>query len=331
MIFIGKAPYRISLLGGGSDLDWFVKKEKFGVCLGYSIDKYSYSVLNVLPSNAKKGILEYSTREEYKNLEEIVHPIVREVLKYFSLTEFIELKTFGFASGGSGLGGSASFLLSLISSLSNAFDFKLSKDEIIEKACYLEIQKLGKPIGKQDQYLCANKGFNSFTFSDNNNCTKKNNISIPKKQTLERLAENFYLVPSNKERNSDSVLSKIKSHQESMEKIIAIRDIALRFLELEEQRDYKIEEFFNKSVKDSWVIKKSMTQIMNTTLTEQYQTIDKLIPNDWIRLIGAGNGGYFLISSKIEEEKIQNLSTQNCLKGIFKAKPSKEGLSNFII
>ena len=81
MIFIGKSPYRVSLLGGGSDLDWFVKKENFGVCLGYSLDKYSYSVLNVLPTSSKKGILEYSAREEYKNPEEIVHPIVREVLK----------------------------------------------------------------------------------------------------------------------------------------------------------------------------------------------------------------------------------------------------------
>ena len=74
-----------------------------------------------------------------------------------------------------------------------------------------------------------------------------------------------------------------------------------------------------------------MSKIMNTKLTEQYEAIDKLIPNNWIRLIGAGNGGYFLVSSNIEEEKIQNLSKEKCLKGIFKAKPSNEGLSNFVI
>ena len=328
MIFIGKSPYRISLLGGGSDLDWFVKKENFGVCLGYSLDKYSYSVLNVLPSTSKKGILEYSTKEEYKNPEEIVHPIVREVLRYFKTPNFIELKTFGFASGGSGLGGSASFLLSLISCLSNAFDLKLTKDEIIEKACYLEIQKLGKPIGKQDQYLCANQGFNSYTFFDKNNSTKRNILSTQKTQTLNRLAENFYLIPSNKKRSSDSVLKIIKSNKDSTEKILGIRDIALSFLEFEDKREYKIEEFFNKSMRESWLIKKSMSQIMSSSLTEQYELIDKLIPNNWIRLIGAGNGGYFLISSKIEEDKIRNLSTKNGLKGIFKAKPSDEGLTD---
>ena len=85
----------------------------------------------------------------------------------------------------------------------------------------------------KDQYLCANKGFNSYSFSDKNNCTKINNLSIPKQQTLERVAENFYLIPrSNKERNSDAVLSKIQSNQDSTEKIIAIRDIALDSLSL---------------------------------------------------------------------------------------------------
>ena len=330
MIYIGKSPYRVSLLGGGSDLDWFVKEEKFGVCLGYSLDKYSYSVLNVLPSISKKGILEYSTREEYKNADEIVHPIVREVFSYFKIPNYIELKTFGFASGGSGLGGSASFLLSLISSLSRAFKFKLSKEQLIEKACFLEIHKLGKPIGKQDQYLCANKGFNSFTFFEDNS-VKKNKLSIQKKKILNRLSDDFYLIPTNKKRNSDSVLKMIKNDEEASEKIQNIRDIAFQFINFADERDYKIEEFFNKSVKDSWIIKKSISNTMNSTLMAQYDLINHLIPNNWIRLIGAGNGGYFLVSSKIEQDKIQEISSKNGLKGIFKAKPSNEGLSSFQI
>ncbi|MBO8221397.1 hypothetical protein [Prochlorococcus marinus] len=330
MIYIGKSPYRVSLLGGSSDLDWFVKDEGFGVCLGYSLDKYSYSVLNVLPSISKKGILEYSNREEYTNSNEIVHPIVREVLSYFDIPNYIELKTFGFATGGSGLGGSASFILALISSLSKAFKFELSKNEIIEKACYLEIHKLGKPIGKQDQYLCASEGFNSFTFYSDNN-VKRNILSKQKTDVLNRLSDNFYLIPTNKKRSADSVLAKIKNDIEAAEKILQIRDIAVKFIEFEDQRDYKIEEFFNDSVRDSWLIKKSICNTMNSTLKEQYDLIDKIIPNNWIRLIGAGNGGYFLVSSKIGQDKIYELSFKEGLKGVFKAKPATEGLSNFQI
>ena len=70
---------------------------------------------------------------------------------------------------------------------------------------------------------------------------------------------------------------------------------------------------------------------MNNTLKEQYDLIDKLIPNHWIRLIGAGNGGYFLVSSKIGQNMINELSTKEGLKGVFKAIPSTEGLTSFQI
>ena len=330
MIFVGKAPYRVSLLGGGSDLEWFVKEKKYGTCLGFSLEEYSYSVLNILPPDSKKGILEYSTRETYKSINEIVHPIVREVLINLKITRYIELKTFGFASGGSGLGGSTSFFLSLLSSLSKAFNIKMSNEEIIKKACYLEIKKLKKPIGKQDQYLCGNEGFNSFTFFNDNN-VKKNNLSSSKISTLSRLSNDFYLIPTYKERNSDLVLSNIQKDSKSVEKLLEIREIVNRFLLFDDERDYKIEEFFNKCVKDSWTIKKSLSQVMSNNLKQQYELINKLIPNNWIRLIGAGNGGYFLISSRLKLNEINKISENFGVRGIFKANISHEGVSSYMI
>ena len=71
-----------------------------------------------------------------------------------------------------------------------------------------------------------------------------------------------------------------------------------------------------------------MSNVMTKPLFEQYEEIRKLIPNNWIRLIGAGQGGYFLISTKINEEKINELSNEECIKGIFKAVISDEGVSN---
>ena len=270
MIYIGKSPYRVSLLGGSSDLNWFLNKKNYGVCLGYSLNQYSYSVLNILPSYSKKGILEYSAREEYKNINEIVHPIVSEALLHFDISNFIELKTFGFATGGSGLGGSASFLLSLISSISKAFEINMPKKDLIEKACFLEINKLKKPIGKQDQYLCANKGFSSFTFFSNNS-VRENPISMQKKKTLERLSNDFYLIPTFKKRKSDSVLKKIIKDDESLEKIMKIRKIAEKFISFDDERDYKIQELFHNSIKESWLIKKSLAEVMTSTLIEQYE------------------------------------------------------------
>ena len=330
MIFIGKAPYRVSLLGGSSDLDWFVKENGHGLCLGYSLDKYSYSVVNVLPKNSSKGILEYSNREEYSEIEEIVHPIVREVLSNLDISRYIELKTFGFASGGSGLGGSGSFMISLISSLSKAFKLNLSDKKIVEKACFLEIHKLKKTVGKQDQYLCGNSGLNAFKFYDND-LVRRIEISSSKENVLRRIIKDFYLIPTNKQRSSEMVLSKIKFEDKVKEKILGIRQIAEDFIKFEDQREYKIEQKFHDSIKDSWEIKRSMANVMSTDLNNQYDLINKLIPNNWIRLIGAGKGGYFLISSQINEGDIQDINEPKGIKGIFKASISDEGIKSFQI
>ena len=69
MITISRCPYRISLLGGGSDLDWFVKDNHSGICLGYSLSKYTYIVVNQLPKSSKRGVLNYSSREESSYLQ----------------------------------------------------------------------------------------------------------------------------------------------------------------------------------------------------------------------------------------------------------------------
>ena len=328
MIFIGKAPYRISLLGGGSDLDWFVREKGYGICFGFSLKEYSYSVLNILPNNAKRGLLDYSTREIYSSINDIVHPIVREVLKDFDISRYIELKTFGFASGGAGLGGSSSFLLSLISSIANGFDIQMTNEEIVEKACSIEINNLKKPIGKQDQYLCAYSDFNSFTFFDND-LVERNQLSSQKLNTLRRLANDFYLIPTYKKRNSDTVLSAISKCKDSLEKIMEIRSIASQFLSFDDNRDYKIEQLFHESMKDSWDVKKTLSNVMTENLTDQYEIINKYIPNNWIRLIGAGSGGYFLVSAKIQKENIDKLVDRNGIKGIFKVSISDDGISSF--
>ena len=85
MIIISRCPYRISLLGGGSDLDWFVKENNYGICLGYSLSKYTYTVINKLPSRAKRGILNYSSREEYSNVNEILKEFIETRLNYYIL------------------------------------------------------------------------------------------------------------------------------------------------------------------------------------------------------------------------------------------------------
>ena len=153
MIYVGKAPYRISLLGGGSDTEWFLNEKDYGYALGYSLNQFSYSVIKVLPKTAKEGTLKYSSNERYSSIEEIVHPYIREALKILKINSYLEVSTFGFASGGSGIGGSSSFLLSILTALNNCFKRDYSSLELAEIASKVEIEKLNKPIGRQDQFL----------------------------------------------------------------------------------------------------------------------------------------------------------------------------------
>ena len=137
------------------------------------------------------------------------------------------------------------------------------------------------------------------------------------------------MIPTNKKRNSDSVLTHLKDDNRSTDKILEIRNIANNFLKLDECREYKLEEKFHQSVKESWQIKKSISHVMTDHLNEQYDFINNLIPNNWIRLLGAGSGGYFLISSKIKKEELSKLAAESGLKGLFQAKISHEGISSF--
>ena len=93
MIFIGKAPYRISLLGGGSDLDWFLEREEYGLSIGYSLNQFSYTVVNKLSNHSKKGIIKYSSIEKYLDVEDITHPLIREALKILNINEPLEIST----------------------------------------------------------------------------------------------------------------------------------------------------------------------------------------------------------------------------------------------
>ena len=197
MIYIGKAPYRISLLGGGSDLDWFVERENYGYSIGYTLNKFSYSIFNVLENKNNYGILNYSSRERYFNIESIVHPLIRETLIHFNIRKPIELSTFGFASGGSGLGGSSSFILSFIAAISEYKSLKKSFMDQASLACEIEINNKENNLGRQDQYTIANGGLSCFKFHKNK-IVEKINLSDSKLKTLSRIIDNLYLIPTKK-------------------------------------------------------------------------------------------------------------------------------------
>jgi D-glycero-alpha-D-manno-heptose-7-phosphate kinase len=310
MIFIGRCPYRISLLGGGSDLDWFVAENGYGNSIGFSLAEYSYTVINKKDLSSKYGILNYSSRETYSSLDNIAHSLIRESLKYFNISEFIEMSSFGFSTGGGGLGGSSSFCMSFLSSINLCFNLKLSTKEIANICSEIEINVLGKPIGRQDQYLSSLGGINALVYSPQGK-VKIESLSNNQVQAIKKVSEELLLIPSLRTRSADKVLSKFKDSIECKNSLIDIREICKTFLSSRELSVADIYKLLNQSIKDSWEIKRRMSNVMDSQLEEQYSSISE-IPHNWIRLIGAGSGGYFLLSTKLKiQEAINSLSLKN--------------------
>jgi D-glycero-alpha-D-manno-heptose-7-phosphate kinase len=158
-MIIVKAPLRISLGGGGTDLPSYY--ERFGSTFySAAIDKYVY--ISVHRVFADQIILKYSEMEKVADVGAIRHPIMREALAAADVTSGIEISSFADIPAGTGLGSSGAFTVALLKGLyahTNRFHDNL---ELAEDACRIEIEKLGTPVGKQDQYVAAVGGLNRF-------------------------------------------------------------------------------------------------------------------------------------------------------------------------
>jgi D-glycero-alpha-D-manno-heptose-7-phosphate kinase len=163
-MIITRSPLRISIGGGGTDLPSYY--EKFGgFVISAAIDRYVYcSVMRPFVSGI---FLKYSKQEQVETVEEVEHPIIREALRMMSLkTPQIEIATFADIPAGTGLGSSGSFTTALLRALHAHRRRLLHASELARLACEIELDRLGEPVGKQDQYIAAYGGITCFDFHE---------------------------------------------------------------------------------------------------------------------------------------------------------------------
>ena len=306
MIYVAKAPYRISLLGGSSDLDWFVNKYKRGLTLGFSIDAYS-TIFIKRRKSFQKGLLNYSSHEEYVDIESITHPIIRACLKRFSIFEPLELFSIGDNLSGGGLGSSSAFTVALIKAISNMRDINFTKAEIANIASEIEINDLGNPIGRQDQYFSSLGGINILEFKKEKVIQK--DVSLNLKEAIISYSSNLYLINTGLYRQAAIPLKKIKDDDTSDENIKKILKISDNFLNKSETKNIKeIKHLLHDAIKKTWLIKKCMPGVMN----QELQYLENILNQNGLevlKLLGAGSGGYFLVKSIDKSfEEISSLS-----------------------
>jgi D-glycero-alpha-D-manno-heptose-7-phosphate kinase len=291
-MIITRSPLRISLGGGGTDLPSYYR-EHGGFLIAGAIDKYVYITLH--ETFVPQIIVRYSKMEVVSSAGEILHPIVREALRLIPVEDpHIELTSMSDIPAGTGLGSSGSFTTALLSALHSYCKNHVSQRELAEQACHIEIDLLGEPIGKQDQYIAAYGGITAFTFQPDGTVDVQPLRIAP--STLQRLEDNLVLFFTGYTRNASEILKDqdVRSKQkdgEMMENLHFVKRLGYESKAALEAGDLR---GFAELMHDHWVRKRARSTGMSNREIDGYYELARANGAIGGKLIGAGGGGFLL-------------------------------------
>lgn len=295
-MIIARSPLRITLGGGGTDLASYYEDHE-GFLIAAAIDKYVY--VTVMRPFTEGIFLKYSQLEHAQKILEVKHPIIREALGLMNFrTPQIEITTLADIPAGTGLGSSGSFTTALLKALYTHRKRHIHQEELAELACHIEIDLLGEPIGKQDQYIAAVGGLTCFTFQKDGGV-----IATPLKismKTMFDLEDNLLLFFTGFSRSASGILKdqKVKSQQNDADMIANlhyVKDLGFRSKEALENGDTIL---FGELMHEHWEHKKRRSGGMsNSQIDGWYQMA---MNNGAIggKLVGAGGGGFLMFMAK---------------------------------
>lgn len=304
-MIISKTPLRISFFGGGTDYPDHVSKYG-GAVLSTSINKYVYLTVNRISEISQhKYKVTYSKLEHGQSIDELLHPSVRECLRFMGIEEGIEIHTMSDLPAQTGLGSSSSFTVGLLNAL-YAYKGKMIPNlKLAHEAIYVEQKLIGEKVGLQDQCAAAVGGLNYFEFKQDGSITYKPVIMAEdRKKTFKN---NLMLFYTGVQRFAEDV---IKLQIENIQKGRVTKDLD-HIREMVDKgvsiltTDTDLSEF-GTLLHDAWVAKKSLsTSISNSFLDNIY---DKAMNAGALggKLLGAGGGGFFLFYADLsQQEKVR--------------------------
>jgi D-glycero-alpha-D-manno-heptose-7-phosphate kinase len=262
-----------------------------------AIDKYVY--VTVMGPFTEGIYLKYSQLEHVEKIADVHHPIIREALDIAGFrTPQVEITTLADIPAGTGLGSSGSFTTALLKALYTHRKRHIHQKELAELACHIEIDRLGEPIGKQDQYISSIGGLTCFTFHrDGDVTTSPLKISM---DTMFDLEDNLLLFFSGFSRSASGILKdqKVKSQQndtDMMANLHYVKNLGYKSKVALEEGDTKL---FGELMHEHWEHKKRRSGGMsNSRIDEWYQLA---LNNGAIggKLVGAGGGGFLMFMAK---------------------------------
>ena len=291
-MIISQTPLRVSICGGGTDLKEFYCKEN-GFVLSTAIDKYVFVIVKERFDD--KIYVDYAKKEVVDNIDEIKHDLVREAAKKSGIFNGFEVAMLAdIPSEGSGLGSSSSLTVGLLNAFYHYQGIQPTAEQLAREACEIEIDILGKPIGKQDQYIAAYGGLSSFRFL-RDGTVETTRLKLA--SNLKRLfGSNLLLFFTGVTRQASSILTEQKANlTDKHELLFEIKNLAI------EAKDDLFAGDVDKIgliLAKNWELKKQLSSnISNDFIDEMYQ---KAMRGGSLgaKISGAGGGGFLLTYCK---------------------------------
>jgi D-glycero-alpha-D-manno-heptose-7-phosphate kinase len=289
-MIISRTPFRISFLGGGTDLPSFYNNGEEGAVLSTTIDKYIHLTVNDRFDETYR--LSYSKTEICKEIDEIEHPIFRAVLSAHAPDRHgLELISMADIPSGTGLGSSSSFTVGLLHALKAHLGEAQKADDLAREACRIEIEELKEPIGKQDQYAAAFGGLQYIRFLPSGEVITQPLICPPK--VASEFEQSMLLFFTGFVRDASNILSEQKKN--STAKIEVLREMrqgARRLKTLLESGEplKKAGELLH----EGWQLKRTMASGISSGQIDQWYERGRKAGAWGGKILGAGGGGFLM-------------------------------------
>lgn len=311
-MIISRTPLRISLGGGGTDLPSYYR-EFGGFVISAAINRYVFLALNRTFTN--DYFLKYAAMERVGTIDEIEHPIVREALRLHPIEPGIELVSVADIPSGTGLGSSGAFGVGLLRAILAFQREHATPANLAEEACSIEIERLGRPVGKQDQYIAAFGGLMNMTFEKDGGV----HVSplLVSNETLRDLDEHLVMFFTGYSRDADRVLEeqRVRSEAGDSEMIEGLHFVR----ELGEQIGRALEagrsEEFAALMDEHWQHKKRRSQAMSNSEIDHWYQAAMMNGALGGKLVGAGAGGFLLFYAK-DRDKLRAAMKMQGLKEV---------------
>ena len=300
-MIITRTPFRISFVGGGSDLAAFYEKSK-GAVISTTINKYMYISSHKFFEEDKIRT-KYSKTETVNAVADLEHPILRTILNQFKIKGGLEISSIADVPGGTGMGSSSSFTVGALHNLCAKTQRYATKEELAQMACDVEINQLGEPIGKQDQYAAAYGGLNVFEFLPNGEVNVRPVFVDPLVQ--QELDENLVMYYIGNQRSASKILAEQSKNTSNVDKFTSLQNMVKLVYDLESTLLKGNLDDFGRIMHENWILKQQLASgISNPLINELYDTALK---NGALggKLLGAGGGGFMLFyCPKHKQEKL---------------------------